>query len=123
MTPCNCTCWQHNGIGRWQEAAEHEAERRLVRLNRDAVVSEVSAVCPEPHKDVRKSARWKKCNITAHCFCLRGVTCHSLYNLAHSELLYPLEAPTETRQCGIQEPDSIFYNHQDYLLVEVREGW
>lgn len=90
-TPCNWMCWQHNDIGRWQKAAEHEAERCLVCLDGDALVSEVSPVCPKPHKDVRKSARWKQCNITVRCSCICGVRCQSLYNLPHSELLYPLK--------------------------------
>lgn len=30
-TPSNWMCWQHNDAGRWQEAAEREAERRPVR--------------------------------------------------------------------------------------------
>lgn len=39
--PCNWMCWQHNDIGRWQKAAEREAERCLVRHTGDALVSEV----------------------------------------------------------------------------------
>lgn len=52
MPPCKWMRWQHNDIGRWQEAAEHEAEHCLVRHAGDALVS---VVCPTPHKDVRVS--------------------------------------------------------------------
>lgn len=52
MAPCNWMRWRHNDIGRWQKAAEHEAEHCLVRCTGDALVSEV---CPTPLKDVRVS--------------------------------------------------------------------
>ena len=86
-------------LGRWQEAAEREAERRLVRLTGDALASEVSPPpsALKPHNNVRESARWKRCNITAHCSCLRRVRCHSLYNLPHRELLYPRAELTRKR--------------------------
>lgn len=53
----------------------------------DTLVSEVFPVSGlNPHKDVRKSARWKQCNITEDCLCQSGERCHSLYNLFHTEL-------------------------------------
>lgn len=52
MAPCNWLRRRHNDIGRWQEAAEHEAEHCLASCTGDALVSEVG---PTPHKDVRVS--------------------------------------------------------------------
>lgn len=71
-TPCNWMCWQHNDIGRWQKAAEREAERCLARHTGSALVSEV---CPTPYKDVSESARRKQCNITAQRSCLYRARC------------------------------------------------
>lgn len=92
-------CWRPNDIARWQKAAVREAERRpQVRLIRGAPLFFFFFFCffssdrPKSQKDVRESARWKQCNITARCFCLCRVRCHSVYNLPHGELLYALQS-------------------------------
>lgn len=119
-TPCNWMCWQHNDIGRWQKAAEHEAERCLARHTGSALVSEV---CPTPYKDVSESARRKQCNITAQRSCLYRARCRLLSNFPHRELLCLLGARWAEEVKHIRTWLHLFYGCHDYYIAEVRLGW